>query len=56
VRNSPWFVLIVAVFVTCLITANIITVKLVNVFGLVVPAAVIVFPISYIFGDVLTGV
>jgi queuosine precursor transporter len=55
-RNSPWFVLIVAVFVTCLITANIIAVKLVNIFGLIVPAAVIIFPISYIFGDVLTEV
>jgi uncharacterized integral membrane protein (TIGR00697 family) len=56
VRSSPWFVLIVAVFVTCLITANIIAVKLVNLFGLIVPAAVIIFPISYIFGDVLTEV
>jgi len=56
VRNSSWFVLIVAVFVTCLITANIIAVKLINLFGLIVPAAVIIFPISYIFGDVLTEV
>jgi len=56
VRHSSWFVLIVAVFVTCLITANIIAVKLVNLFGLIVPAAVIIFPISYIFGDVLTEV
>jgi uncharacterized integral membrane protein (TIGR00697 family) len=55
-RNSPWFVLITAVFVTCLITANIIAVKLVSVFGLILPAAVIIFPISYIFGDVLTEV
>jgi uncharacterized integral membrane protein (TIGR00697 family) len=53
---SRWFVLVAAVFVTCLITANIIAVKLVGVFGLVVPAAVIIFPISYIFGDVLTEV
>lgn len=45
-----------AVFVTCLITANIIAVKLVNVAGLIVPAAVIVFPVSYILGDVLTEV
>ncbi len=55
-RTSPWFLIITAVFVTCLITANIIAVKLVNVFGLVLPAAVIIFPISYIFGDVLTEV
>jgi len=53
---SRWFVLITALFVTCLITANIIAVKLVNAFGLVLPAAVIIFPISYIFGDILTEV
>ncbi len=53
---SAWFVVVVAVFVTCLITANIVAVKLVGVFGLVVPAAVIIFPLSYIFGDVLTEV
>jgi uncharacterized integral membrane protein (TIGR00697 family) len=44
------------VFVTCLIVANIIAVKLVTIFGFTVPAAVIIFPISYIFGDVLTEV
>lgn len=56
IRYSVWFVLIVAVFITCLITANIIAVKLIGVFGLVLPAAIVVFPISYIFGDVLTEV
>jgi uncharacterized integral membrane protein (TIGR00697 family) len=55
-RYSSWFVLIVAIFITCLITANITAVKLVNVFGLVLPAGIIIFPISYIFGDVLTEV
>ena len=53
---SQWFVLITALFITCLITANIIAVKLVSVLGLVVPAAIIIFPLSYIFGDVLTEV
>ncbi|MCL5998082.1 MAG: queuosine precursor transporter [Chloroflexi bacterium] len=53
---SIYFVVLVAVFVMCLIVANIIAVKLVSVFGLIVPAAVIIFPISYIFGDVLTEV
>jgi queuosine precursor transporter len=51
-----YFVVVVAVFVTCLIVANIIAVKLVTVFVLTVPAAVIIFPVSYIFGDVLTEV
>lgn len=53
---SAWFVLVVAIFITCLITANITAVKLVSLFGLVLPAAIIIFPISYIFGDVLTEV
>ena len=55
-RYSHWFVLITAVFITCLITANITAVKLVGAFGLVLPAAIIIFPLSYIFGDVLTEV
>ncbi len=53
---SRWFTIIMAIFLTCLITANITAVKLVNVFGLVLPAAVIIFPISYIIGDILTEV
>ncbi len=48
--------IISGVFITCLIVANIIAVKLVDIFGFIVPAAVIIFPISYIFGDVLTEV
>ncbi|OPY70476.1 MAG: Inner membrane protein YhhQ [Syntrophorhabdaceae bacterium PtaU1.Bin034] len=55
-KYSLWFVLVVAIFTTCLITSNIIAVKLVRVFGLVMPAGVIIFPLSYIFGDVLTEV
>ena len=53
---SNWFLVITTVFVTCLITANIIAVKLISVFELILPAAVIIFPISYIVGDVLTEV
>jgi queuosine precursor transporter len=53
---SQWFMVVAAVFVTCLITANITAVKLVSVLGFVLPAGVIVFPVSYIAGDVLTEV
>ena len=53
---STWFVFIVAIFITCLITANIVAVKLVEISGFVLPAGTIIFPISYIFGDVLTEV
>ena len=55
-RYSHWFLVVVAVFVTCLITANIIAVKLIDLFGLILPAAIFIFPLSYITGDVLTEV
>ncbi|MCH7942730.1 MAG: queuosine precursor transporter [Proteobacteria bacterium] len=54
--GSPWFTAIVAVFITTLITANIIAVKLIDIGGYVLPAAIVIFPISYIIGDVLTEV
>ncbi|MBM3308092.1 MAG: queuosine precursor transporter [Candidatus Eisenbacteria bacterium] len=46
----------VALFVGVLITSNFIAAKLITVGGLVVPAAVLVFPLAYIIGDVLTEV
>jgi len=50
------FLAVVALFITSLITANIIIAKQISVFGLVLPAAIIIFPLSYIIGDVLTEV
>src|SRR5438128_259581 len=55
-KVSFWFVVIASMFVTCLITANIIAVKLILLFGFLVPAGIIVFPLSYLFGDILTEV
>jgi uncharacterized integral membrane protein (TIGR00697 family) len=55
-KFSYRLVIIIAVFITCLITANTIVVKFVNFGPVSLPAAVIIFPISYIFGDILTEV
>lgn len=55
-KVSLWFVVVVAFFVTCLLTANILAVKLISLFGWLLPAGVILFPLSYLFGDVLTEV
>jgi hypothetical protein len=55
-QYSIWFLIIVMVFITCLITANIVAVKLVSIAGFIVPAGIVIFPISYIVGDVLTEV
>ncbi len=49
-------VIITAIFITCLITANIIAVKIISLGPFILPAAIFVFPLSYIFGDVLTEV
>ena len=53
---SHRFVVITAIFITCLITANIIAVKVLSFGNIILPAAIFVFPLSYIFGDVLTEV
>jgi uncharacterized integral membrane protein (TIGR00697 family) len=53
---SHRFVIVVALFVTCLITANIIIAKQISIGGIILPAAIIIFPLSYIIGDVLTEV
>ena len=55
-KVSQRFIVIAAIFITCLITANIIAVKLISIGGLILPAAIIIFPLSYIFGDILTEV
>ncbi len=53
---SHRFLVISAIFVTSLITANIIAVKIISVGSLTLPAAIVIFPLSYIFGDILTEV
>jgi hypothetical protein len=50
------FVACAALFVTCLLTANTIATKLVVIAGATLPAAIVVFPLSYILGDILTEV
>jgi uncharacterized integral membrane protein (TIGR00697 family) len=55
-KISHRFVIITALFVTCLLTANIVGVKMFAFSGIILPAAVILFPLSYIIGDILTEV
>ena len=50
------FVTLAALFVTSLLAANILIVKQIAIFGLTLPAAIVIFPLGYIFGDVLTEV
>jgi len=55
-KYSARLIVVTSVFITCLVISNIIAVKVIRVAGLNLPAAIIIFPISYIFGDVLTEV
>ncbi|MDZ4247400.1 MAG: queuosine precursor transporter [Dehalococcoidia bacterium] len=55
-RPSQYFIVVTAFFITCLIVANIIIVKIITVAGFIFPAAIIIFPLNYIFGDILTEV
>ena len=50
------FVFITALFVTCILSANILIVKQISLAGVTLPAAIVIFPLSYIFGDILTEV
>ena len=56
VTGSPYFLVIVALYVTSLITANTAAVKILELGPWVSDAGIITFPIAYIVGDVLTEV
>ncbi len=51
-----WYPAVVALFATSLVISNIIAVKLFQLGNLILPAGVILFPLAYILGDVLTEV
>ena len=52
-RFFPW---VTAIYVTALIVSNIVAVKLIQVGSFTLTAALLIFSVSYIFGDVLTEV
>jgi queuosine precursor transporter len=53
---SPRLLLVAGLFVATLVTSNIIAVKLAALGPFTVPAAIVIFPLAYLFGDVLTEV
>ena len=54
---STRFMAIAVIYVTCLLLSNLIAGKMWAVTGsVVVPAAVVLFPVTYIFGDIFTEV
>lgn len=53
---SKLFVALFGLFITCLLVSNVIAGKLISIGGIVLPSAVILFPITYILSDVFTEV
>ncbi len=54
---SSSFIVISGIYIACLLISNLIAGKLWQIAnGIVVPAAVILFPVTYIIGDILTEV
>jgi uncharacterized integral membrane protein (TIGR00697 family) len=55
-KQHRFFPLVTAVFVTALIVSNIVAVKQIQIGPFKLTAALLIFSVSYIFGDVLTEV
>ena len=53
---SKIFIILCAINITCLLISNIITIKTINILGLIFTAGDIIFPITYILNDVFTEV
>lgn len=54
--HSSIFLMLTALYITCLLISNIIASKLIQIAGIVLPSAVILFPVTYILADVFTEV
>jgi uncharacterized integral membrane protein (TIGR00697 family) len=54
--GSPYFLVIVALYVTVLITANTVAIRVLDIGPFTADAGTLTFPIAYIVGDVLTEV
>jgi len=54
--NSPLFTKLCVLFITAMLVSNIIATKMISLGSLVVPAALIVFPITYILSDIFSEV
>jgi uncharacterized integral membrane protein (TIGR00697 family) len=55
-RNYKLLILISGVFGALLIISNVLSAKIISVVGMTFPGGAILFPLTYVFGDVLTEV
>lgn len=55
-QYSEIFVFISIIFVSCILISNILATKIISIFGISMTSGVLVFPISYVLGDVMTEI
>ena len=55
-KFSPAFLLMAVFFTVCLITSNLFATKVISLWGINLPGAVVIFPISYILNDCIAEV
>ena len=55
-KISPVFLLLAVLLIVCLIASNLFATKVISLWGLTLPGAVIIFPISYIINDCICEV
>lgn len=54
--NSNIYLFLTVIYVACIMIANILASKIINFLGIPLASGILVFPITYIIGDVLTEV
>ena len=55
-KFSTTFLVMAVLFTVCLITSNLFATKVIDLWGITLPGAVIIFPVSYILNDCITEV
>lgn len=55
-KYTKLFYILSAIYITCSLASNIMAVKLINIGGTTLTGAVLIFPITYILGDIFTEV
>ncbi|MDR2581481.1 MAG: queuosine precursor transporter [Fibromonadaceae bacterium] len=54
--GSPIFVKLCVLFITVMLASNIIAVKMISIGPLIVPAAIVIFPFTYILSDIFNEI
>ena len=55
-KYSEIFLMISIMFVVCTLLSNILCSKIITIFGISCTAGILIFPISYIIGDIMTEI